>query len=126
MKPRYQSDQQIADSYGVPFIFDDEMEYVREDSDISIKRIVGMHNVVTNWIEKHRRIPSASPNAEREERKIANWLRVVMFYKEIMLDPQDEHREERIHNSFIHESCQNLIRTGTLPESEQTQNEEDQ
>jgi hypothetical protein len=127
MKPKYQSDQQIADSYGVPFIFDEEMEYVSEESAVSVKRIVGMHNTVTKWIEKNRRIPSASPNADREERKMANWLRVVMFYKEVMLDPKDEHRDERLHNSFIHEYCQTIIRTGTVPEQEYNSNmEEDQ
>jgi hypothetical protein len=77
-----------------------------------------MHNVVTKWIEKNRRIPSSNPNAERDERKMAGWLRVVMFYKEIMLDPQDEHRDERLHNNFIHDYCQTIIRTGSLPEQE--------
>jgi hypothetical protein len=49
---------------------------------------------------------------------MAGWLRVVMFYKEIMLDPQDEHRDERLHNNFIHDYCQTIIRTGSLPEQE--------
>ena len=111
-EPLFNSDQKIADAYGIPYLFDESQDYVMEDMEVSLKRVVGMHKAVTTWIEKHRRIPSYSPKAEPDERNIALWLKVVMFYKDVMLDPNDENKEERISNEQVHRTCQNLIRTG--------------
>ena len=58
----------------------------------------------------------SSPNAEVEERKIAIWLKVVMFYKEVILDPNDQNEEERVSNQKVHEVCQHLIRYGEFPD----------
>jgi hypothetical protein len=112
----YQSDQKIADAYGIPYLFDENSEYVMEDKDVAFNRVVKLHEIVTKWIEKHRRIPSCSPNADVEERKIAIWLKVIMFYKEVILDPNDQNEEERISNQKVHEVCQHLIRYGEFPD----------
>lgn len=117
-KASYNSDQKIADAYGIPYIFEEDSEYIPEDENIAFKRVLGLHNDVTRWIEKHRRIPSNSPNAEAEERKMAIWLRVVMWYKDTILDPNDEHGDERESNEKTHKVCQHLIRNGEFPQGE--------
>jgi hypothetical protein len=114
----FQSDQDIADAYGLPYIFDNS-EYVMEDNEVSFNRVVQMHKATSLWIEKHRRIPSSSPKAEKEERKIAIWLRVVLFYKDVILDPHDVNREERESNENTHILCQKVIRTGRLPQGDE-------
>ena len=114
MEKNFESDQEIADAYGIPFLFD--QEYVMEDTEVAQKRLQSMNAAVTKWIEKNRKIPSGSPNAPEEERKMSLWLKVVMFYWEALLDPKDEHHDERISNEKIHKICQNLIRTGTITE----------
>jgi hypothetical protein len=108
MSDLFDSDQQIADAYGLPFLFEGEL--AKEETDVSIKRVISMHTVVTKWIEKHRRIPSGCAKAPEEERKMSIWLKVVMFYKDMMLDPKDECKAERVSNSKSHIVCQNIIR----------------
>ena len=83
MNDNFASNQQIADAYGIPFLFDFDHDYVMEDTSIAQKRLVSMNATVTKWIEKNRKIPSGSPNAPEEERKMSVWLKVVMFYWEI-------------------------------------------
>jgi hypothetical protein len=110
MEDHFDSDQKIADAYGLPFLF--ENDFVKEDIEISIKRVVSMNSIVTKWIEKNRKIPSGSPKASDEEKKMSIWLKVVMFYKDLILDPKDECKDERLSNNHTHKVCQHIIRNG--------------
>lgn len=111
-----EGNQMIAEAYGFPYLFEMEGLQEIEETALSVKRIGSIHNAVTKWIEKHRRIPSDNPKASPEERKMGIWLKVVMFFKDIMLDPTDETEEERSKNEKIHQLCQQIIRRKVDPE----------
>jgi hypothetical protein len=113
----FDSNQEIANAYGLPYMFEEADDYVMEEPDVSLKRIVGMNKVVSRWIERHRRIPSSNPNAQPEERKMGIWLKVLMFYSDVMVDPTDENKKEREENETCHKSCQFTIRSGCYPDS---------
>ena len=115
----YDSNQVIANGYGLPYLFDSESEsVVPEDVEASIRRIAVLNRLVVAWIADNRRIPTSNPNAPHDERAMAHWLRVCQFYAGIAVDHAGQHVDETASNENCHELCQFVIRHGRKPEDE--------
>ncbi len=119
----YDSDDKIAGTYGLPFLFHDD-EFVSEDIIVTIKRVDAMKKAVVKWILNHGTIPSSSPLADPEERQFGIWLKVLTFYSDLVKDPLDTQKEERESNERAHEKCQYTIRNQRFPDDEQKQGDD--
>jgi hypothetical protein len=47
------------------------------------------------------------------------WLKVLMFYADVVVDPTDENKKEREENETCHKACQFTIRSGCYPDSKE-------
>lgn len=115
---RRRMEEMVAESYGMEYLLGTSGTFEHPEPKVVANHIKFMQNTVLMWMRVNRRIPTVNPRADQLEQRMGNWLRALLFYGHIALDPSQETFDDVAENSRLHEICQRAFLTGSFSDGQ--------
>lgn len=115
---RRRMEEMVAESYGMEYLLGTSGTFEHPEPKVVANHIKFMQNTVLMWMRVNRRIPTVNPRADQLEQRMGNWLRALLFYGHIALDPSQETFDDVAENNRLHEICQRAFLTGSFSDGQ--------